>query len=117
MRLTVAAALAASISLAGVVAAQAPNQLTPAEQKAGWTLLFNGTSLDGWHGYKRPDATGTRWVAKDGLLCLAPGDKTDTRGARDIVTTKPYRVESYAGTQLFFNGLYLSVAPEIKAGQ
>jgi len=91
MRLTVAAALAASISLAGVVAAQAPNQLTPAEQKAGWTLLFNGTSLDGWHGYKRPDATGTRWVAKDGLLCLAPGDKTDTRGARDIVTTKPYR--------------------------
>jgi hypothetical protein len=90
MRVTLAAALAATISLAGAVAAQAPNHLSPADQKAGWTLLFNGTSLDGWHGYKRPDAAGTRWVVKDGLLCLDPGDKTDTRGARDIVTAKPY---------------------------
>ena len=90
MRLTVAAALAASISLAGAAGAQAPNQLSAADQKAGWTLLFNGTSLEGWHAYKRPDASGTRWVVKDGLLCLDPGDKTDTRGARDIVTTRPY---------------------------
>jgi len=91
MRLTAAAALAASISLGAAAAAQAPNHLTPAEQKDGWTLLFNGTSLDGWHGYKKPDATGTRWVVKDNLLCLDPGDKSDTRGARDIVTAKPYR--------------------------
>jgi hypothetical protein len=90
MRVPVAAALAASISMAAVVAAQAPNQVSPAEQKAGWTALFNGTSLDGWRGYKRPDASGTRWVAKDGLLCLAPGDSSDTRGARDIVATTPY---------------------------
>jgi hypothetical protein len=90
MRFPVAAALVASISLTAAAAAQAPNHLSPAEQNAGWTLLFNGTSLDGWRGYKRPDASGTRWVVKDGLLCLAPGDKTDTRGARDIVFDKPY---------------------------
>lgn len=90
MRLTMAAALAASISLVATAAAQAPNQLSPAEQKAGWTLLFNGTSLGGWRAYKRPDASGTRWVVKDGLLCLDPGDSTDTRGARDIVATTPY---------------------------
>jgi hypothetical protein len=89
MRLTTAAALAATISLAATAAAQQPNQLSPADQKAGWKLLFNGTSLDGWRGYKRPDASGTRWVVKDGLLCLDPGDKTDTRGARDIVTAAP----------------------------
>jgi hypothetical protein len=91
MRVVVSAALAASISLAAVVAAQSPNTLSPADQKAGWTLLFNGTSLDGWRGYKRPDASATRWVVKDGLLCLAPGDSTDTRGARDIVATTPYQ--------------------------
>jgi hypothetical protein len=90
MRVTLAAALAASISLTGVVAAQAPNHLSAADQKAGWALLFNGTSLDGWRAYKRPDATGTRWVVKDGLLCLDPGDSSDTRGARDIVATTPY---------------------------
>src|SRR5918993_2921495 len=90
MRITIAAALAASISLGSAPGAQAPDQLSPADQKAGWTPLFNGTSLDGWRAYKRPDATGTRWVVKDGLLCLDPGDKTDTRGARDIVFGKPY---------------------------
>jgi len=90
MRVTMAAALTASIVLAGAVAAQAPNQLSPADKKAGWTLLFDGTSLGGWRAYKRPDAGGTRWVVKDNLLCLAPGDSTDTRGARDIVATTPY---------------------------
>ena len=90
MRVTVAAALTASIALAGAVAAQAPNQLSPADTKAGWTLLFDGTTMAGWRAYQRPDAAGTRWVVADGLLCLDPGDKTDTRGARDIVTTSPY---------------------------
>jgi hypothetical protein len=90
MRVTLAAALAATIALTGAAAAQAPNALSPADQKAGWTSLFNGTSLDGWRAYKRPDSTGTRWVVKDALLCLDPGDKTDTRGARDIVFAKPY---------------------------
>jgi hypothetical protein len=90
MRVTLAAALAASIALGAAAAAQAPNQVTPADKAAGWTLLFNGTSLDGWRGYKRPDASGTRWAVKDGLLCLDPGDKTDTRGARDIVFNTPY---------------------------
>ena len=89
MRITVAAALAASIALTGAVAAQAPNQLSPADKKAGWTLLFNGTSLDGWRAYKKPDASGTRWAVKDGLLCLNPGDSKDTRGARDIVAAAP----------------------------
>ena len=90
MRVTVAVAFAASISLAAAAAAQPSNQLSPAEQQAGWTLLFNGTSLDGWRAYKRTDASGTRWVVKDGFLCLAPGDSTDTRGARDIVFSTPY---------------------------
>src|SRR3712207_426575 len=90
MRISLAAAVAASIAFGGALAAQAPNHLSAADQKAGWTLLFNGTNLEGWHGYKRPDATGTRWVVKDNLLCLEPGDKSDTRGARDIVTTKPF---------------------------
>ena len=31
----------------------APNTLTAAEKAAGWQLLFDGTSLDAWRGYKR----------------------------------------------------------------
>ncbi|HEY8550451.1 MAG TPA: DUF1080 domain-containing protein [Vicinamibacterales bacterium] len=62
---------------------------TPASDK-GWISLFDGKSLDGWRGYKRDDASGTRWVVKDGLLCVAPGDSADTRGARDIITTNTW---------------------------
>jgi hypothetical protein len=92
--LTPAIAVAATAaSLATVAIGQAPvaaNQLTAAEKKAGWTLLFNGTSLDGWRAYKRPDAVGTRWKVAEGFLGLDPGDGTDTRGKRDIITTATF---------------------------
>jgi hypothetical protein len=63
------------------------NTLTPAEQKDGWTLLFDGKSLDGWRGYKKPDASGTRWKVDNGFLTLPPAEGNDTHGARDIIST------------------------------
>jgi hypothetical protein len=71
-------------------AADAVNQLTAQEKKAGWTLLFDGTSLNGWRGYKKPDASDTRWRVEDGLLTVNPGNGTDTRGALDIITTAQF---------------------------
>ena len=92
--LTPAIAVAATAaSLATVAIEQAPgaaNQLTAAEKKAGWILLFDGTSLNGWRGYKRPDANGTRWKIDNGFLSVDPGDGKDTRGQRDIITTAQF---------------------------
>jgi hypothetical protein len=87
--------VAAAFVLAPIAAgAQTANTqtatLTAAEKQEGWSLLFNGTSLDGWRAYKKADAAGTRWAVKDGLLCLQPGDSSDTRGARDIVSAKTF---------------------------
>ena len=92
-------AVAATIaSLATVASSQAPassppatglNQLTAAEKRAGWKLLFDGKSLAGWRGYKRP-ASETRWKVEDGLLTIDPNDGKDTRGARDIITDETY---------------------------
>jgi hypothetical protein len=85
------AAATAALSLAATMApatqGQADNQLTAAEKKAGWTLLFDGTSLAGWRGYKRPDAAGTRWKVENGTLTLPANDGKDTRGARDIISS------------------------------
>ncbi len=64
----------------------APNTLSDADKKAGWSLLFDGKSLDGWRGYKKPDASGTRWKVEDGWLTLPAGTGQDTRGARDIIS-------------------------------
>ena len=90
--LAAAASLAAALGQtpAGTPAAAAANQLTEAEKKAGWTLLFDGETLNGWRGYKRSDAKETRWKVADGMLAVDPGDGKDTRGARDIVTTATY---------------------------
>ena len=89
------AAIATAASLASVAITQTPaagavNQLTAQEKQAGWALLFDGKSLDGWRGYQKPDATGTRWRVEDGLLTVNPGDGSDTRGQRDIITTATY---------------------------
>jgi hypothetical protein len=83
-------ALAILIAAAPSIQASMDNQLTPAEQKAGWTLLFDGKTLDGWRAYKRPDASTTRWKVENGTLTLPPNDGKDTRGARDIISTATF---------------------------
>ena len=54
----------------GVLATAQPNTLTPAESSAGWRLLFDGKSLDGWKANETP---GT-FSVKDGEIVV--------RGAR-----------------------------------
>jgi Family of unknown function (DUF6807)/3-keto-disaccharide hydrolase len=92
--LTPAIAVAATAaSMATIAIEQTPstvNQLTAAEKKAGWILLFDGKTLNGWRGYKRPDAAGARWKVDEGFLSVDPGDGKDTRGQRDIVSTATF---------------------------
>jgi hypothetical protein len=66
------------------------NRLTDEETRAGWSLLFDGQSLAGWRGYKRSDASGTRWTVQGGLLTVDPGDGKDTRGALDLITQETF---------------------------
>jgi len=61
-------------------AASKPNTLTDEEKQAGWKLLFNGQSLDGWHNFKS-DTVRPGWQVKDGILMCA-----DPRNAGDLCT-------------------------------
>jgi 3-keto-disaccharide hydrolase len=70
------------------LAAQTPDKKAPAASKdsGGWVQLFDGKDLKGWRGYKKPDATETRWKVEDGLLTLPSNGAGDTHGARDLIT-------------------------------
>lgn len=59
------------------------NTLTEAERAAGWKLLFDGASTDGWRGYMM-DAMPDGWEAVDGALVR-------TGPTRDIITTETFR--------------------------
>jgi hypothetical protein len=61
---TLVLALALSALLPALPAAD--NQLTAAEKKAGWQLLFDGQTLDGWRGYGNKPVGG--WEVVDGTL-------------------------------------------------
>jgi len=80
--------------LAFAVAAQQTSglkQKNPVEPKkmemgGGWNQLFDGKTLHGWRGYKKPDASSTRWKVVDGLLTVDSSGAGDTHGQRDLIT-------------------------------
>ncbi len=62
------------------------NSLTGGEEKAGWELLFDGRSFDGWHGYNMtgvPDC----WIVEDNSL--TPITEGGGEGL-DIITDEVY---------------------------
>ena len=62
---------------------QKDNALTSAEEKAGWKLLFDGKSMNGWRTYKnRPGS----WQVKNGELFCPLGAKDYA----DLVTINQY---------------------------
>ena len=65
-RFTCALALASIAS--HPLSAQAHNELTSAERRDGWQLLFDGHSLAGWHGLGFPNVPSGLWVVRDGAI-------------------------------------------------
>jgi hypothetical protein len=54
-------------ALAGTRAPAESNTLTPAESAAGWKLIFDGTTLNGWRGLKSTEP-GNGWKVIDGAI-------------------------------------------------
>jgi hypothetical protein len=47
------------------------NELTAAERKDGWELLFDGKSLNGWRGFGLNEAPGG-WIVEEGTIKILP---------------------------------------------
>jgi hypothetical protein len=49
------------------------NSLTEEEKAAGWVLLFDGQTFEGWRGIGQPDIPQAHWVIEDGAIKKVPG--------------------------------------------
>ena len=68
---------------------QTHNTLLEIEKEQGWTLLFNGKTLEGWHLFNKPDSTAlSAWEVRDGILFCNATDENKVFG--DLVTDKEY---------------------------
>lgn len=82
--LLLALVLTATVTLRQTADAAEPNTLSASEKAAGWKLLFDGHSLDGWHNFKK-EGVRPGWQVKDGTIACV-----DPHNAGDIVTTGKY---------------------------
>ena len=81
-RILAVAALSALTGSLALAQTTPLNTLTPAEKQAGWTLLFDGTSLSAWRGYQQTDLP-PEWMAVDGTM-------TKVKTTNDIVTREQF---------------------------
>jgi hypothetical protein len=97
------------------------NTLTADEKAAGWKLLFDGKSLDGWRGYKQPAAPDA-WKVVDGVLTLTGkgGDIVTKEQFQDFELKLEWKLGKAGGNSgVFFHGVETAdpiyyTAPEIQ---
>jgi len=84
-----------------------PNTLTAKEKKAGWQLLFDGKTSNGWHGYNMkgiPDV----WTVDDGCIIVhgeGGGEEQDviTDGIyRNFAFTVEYKLSERSNSGIIF---------------
>ncbi|CAN5287029.1 hypothetical protein BH09BAC3_BH09BAC3_37580 [soil metagenome] len=67
---------------------EVPNQLTEAQTKDGWKLLFDGKSLDGWRIFKGKE--NDTWEVADGTIHCKPVSEASSKRS-DLMTTEQYQ--------------------------
>ncbi|MBN2473338.1 MAG: DUF1080 domain-containing protein [Pirellulales bacterium] len=89
-------AMIRACSLAALLLAAAPearqnHRLTEAEKEAGWRLLFDGKTTEGWRGYKMKEMP-PGWKVIDGALVRVSGGEggKGAGGGDDIVTVEQF---------------------------
>ena len=72
------------------VAMQDANTLSFEEKSAGWSLLWDGKTNDGWRSVRGPDFPTGGWEIKDGLLIINETGGAESASAGDIITKAKY---------------------------
>ncbi len=67
-----------------------PNMLSPLEKAAGWKLLFDGTSANGWRKAREKAFPEKGWSVIDGCLVVEGSKGEESTNGGDIVTLDEY---------------------------
>ncbi|MEO5714327.1 MAG: DUF1080 domain-containing protein [Luteolibacter sp.] len=62
------------------------NVISAEEKAAGWRLLWDGKTSEGWRGIKSADFPKNGWVIKDGVLTITETGGKESSAAGDIIT-------------------------------
>ena len=84
--------LVLSIITSGAISQEKENTLTKKEKKAGWVLLFDGKTTDGWRGYNKAAFPDKGWIAEDGTLHVIGSSRGEAGGGGgDLLYDKKFR--------------------------
>jgi hypothetical protein len=77
------------LASATLLSAAPVNQLTEQEKVAGWELLFDGKTTEGWRTFKKQSFPDKGWVVGDGWLhCLGKGG--GNKGGGEIISDRQF---------------------------
>lgn len=96
--------LAVVLAAMVVAAPDASAQKAAAARTGGWTALFDGTSLTGWHNYDTPGKPVTGWSAENGLLVRTGegGDLTTDRQYANFELELEWKVEKGGNSGIIY---------------
>ena len=92
MKTKIASLLLTVVTLIIVAPAQietSANQLTKAEKDAGWRLLFDGKTLEGWRGF-HSDKVPASWTVEDGCIKKVSEEGEASRSGGDLITADQF---------------------------
>jgi hypothetical protein len=67
-----------------------PNTLTPKESAAGWRLLWDGKTTNGWHSAKGDYFPNQSWVINEGVLTVIASGNAEAQDGGDIITSQRF---------------------------
>ena len=102
-------------------AQKADNVLSEKEKAAGWKLLWDGKTTEGWRGAKIKTFPESGWTVKNGELCVLSSDGRESANGGDIITTKKYKnfelLVDFKITPGANSGVKYFVDPELNKGE
>lgn len=82
--------VAVMVALSAFAKAPESNKLTKKEKRAGWELIFDGKTFNGWSGFNRSDIPGV-WTIEDESIKINAASDAKRRDGGDIYFTRKYK--------------------------